>query len=188
MALKDVIKEARLKKNLKQEDAAELVSVTVQTYSKWENGKTEPKASQVGKLSKILAVSTNEICNGEKSKKLDLIEFMKMVSEISKETSDFELKMAIWESIDDDNRFINNLRKYSSVPDRYLIAEQDEEILRYEAEKANDPDYYDDEIELSKDLDNQDEEKDFIIGLNSQERETYYNLVKKHKENEKTHA
>jgi transcriptional regulator with XRE-family HTH domain len=45
--LNNVIKEARLERNLKQEDVAAYVGVTVQTYSKWENGKTEPKASQV---------------------------------------------------------------------------------------------------------------------------------------------
>ena len=56
MTLKDVIKEARSKRSLKQEETAELVGVTVQTYSKWENGKTEPKASQVARLSKILGV------------------------------------------------------------------------------------------------------------------------------------
>ncbi|WP_416308572.1 helix-turn-helix transcriptional regulator [Neptunicella sp. SCSIO 80796] len=65
MALKDVIKDARLKQNLKQEDAAEAVGVTVQTYSKWENGKTEPKASQIVKIAKTLNISIKEICTGE---------------------------------------------------------------------------------------------------------------------------
>jgi transcriptional regulator with XRE-family HTH domain len=64
MALKDVIKEARVKQNLKQDDAAEMVGVPVQTYSKWENGKTEPKASQVSKLAEIFGLSEKEICSG----------------------------------------------------------------------------------------------------------------------------
>jgi len=152
MALNDVIKDARLKGNLKQEDAAKLVGVTVQTYSKWENGKTEPKASQIAKLSEILSVSTHEICTGIKSKKLELIEFMKMVSEISRGTSDFELQMAIWESIDDDYRFIDNLRNHSSIPDRYLMADdRDIEMERYEAEKQNNPDLYNERLEMLKD-------------------------------------
>ena len=190
MALNDVIKNARLKRNLKQEDAAKLVGVTVQTYSKWENGKTEPKASQIAKLSKILGVSTNEICTGEKSEKLELIEFMKMVSEISRGTSDFELKMAIWESIDDDFTFINNLRNYSSIPDRYLVAEQnqDKESLRYEAEKENNPDVYDEKIEMQKDYQDHLEEKEFVEGLDGQSRASYENTVKKHEENEKTNV
>jgi len=181
MALNDVIKDARLKVNLKQEDAAKLVGVTVQTYSKWENGKTEPKASQIAKLSEILSVSTHEICTGEKSEKLELIEFMKMVSEISRGTSDFELKMAIWESIDDDYRFINNLRNHSSIPDRYLIADQTPNIdeVLYEAEKEKNPNVYDERLEILKDVQSQQEEEDFVRGLDGQSRAAYENRTNK---------
>jgi DNA-binding XRE family transcriptional regulator len=76
MALKDVIKEARVKQNLKQDDAAEMVGVTVQTYSKWENGKTEPKASQVSKLAEILGLSEKEICSGKRNKRYDIETFL----------------------------------------------------------------------------------------------------------------
>jgi transcriptional regulator with XRE-family HTH domain len=116
MALKDVIKDARLKKNLKQEEAAKLAGVTVQTYSKWENGKTEPKASQVAVISKALSVSTNAICNGKESQKLDMMEFMRLVSKLSQGVSDFEQQMAIWESIDDDYKYIDTLSYYSPIP------------------------------------------------------------------------
>lgn len=61
MALSDIIKSYRIKKNFKQEDVAEMVGVTVQTYSKWENGKTEPKASQLVKLAKALYCSTDAL-------------------------------------------------------------------------------------------------------------------------------
>lgn len=190
MALNDVIKKARLKINLKQDDAAQLVGVTVQTYSKWENGKTEPKASQIAKLSKILNVSTNDICFGKESEKLELIEFMKMVSEISRGTSDFDLKMAIWESIENDYTFIENLRSHSSVPDRYLIAESnktpDEQM--YEAEKANDPEIYDERIEALNDHCTQQEEEKFVQSLDSQSRESYENIVNKHQKKEKTNV
>ncbi|MBF4333402.1 XRE family transcriptional regulator, partial [Vibrio anguillarum] len=43
----DVLKEARIKINLSQSDMASKVGVTKQTYMKWENNITEPKASQV---------------------------------------------------------------------------------------------------------------------------------------------
>ncbi len=119
MALNDVIKKARLKKNLKQEDAAKLAGVTVQTYSKWENGKTEPKASQVGKLSKILGVSTNAICFGKESRKIEFMDFMRMVSNQSINTSDFELKLAIWDTIDDDFEFLENLDRYDRTSSEY---------------------------------------------------------------------
>jgi len=181
MALNDVIKNARLKQNLKQEDTAKSMGVTVQTYGKWEKGKTEPKASQIAKLSKILGVSTHEICMGEKSQKLELIEFMKMVSEISRGTSDFELKMAIWESIDDDYRFINNLRNHSSIPDRYLIADQTPDIdeVLYEAEKEKNPDFYDERLEMLKDQQSHLEEEAFVKGLDGQSRAAYESKVKK---------
>ena len=181
MALNDVIRNARLKINLKQEDAANLVNVTVQTYSKWENGKTEPKASQIAKLSEILSISTDEICKGKENSKLELIEFMKMVSEISRGTSDFELKMAIWESIDDDNRFINNLRNHSSIPDRYLIAEQtpDQEQLFYESDKEKNPALYDERLEMLKDQRSHLEEEEFINGLDGQSRAAYESIKTK---------
>lgn len=179
MALKDVIKAARLKKNLKQEEAAEMVGVTVQTYSKWENGKTEPKASQISKMSTILGISTDEICNGELSQKLDLIEFMKIVSEVSRTINDFELKMAIWESIDNDYKFIDNLRKYSSTPDRYLLQEEnpDPATLIYDAEKIKDPDYYDENIEALKGFEEQQAEEEFLTSLTPQEIESYEKAV-----------
>lgn len=117
MALKDVIKEARLKEKLKQEEAAELVGVTVQTYSKWENGKTEPKASQVAKLSEILGISTAAICKGEMSQKMDPMEFMRAYSKLAKDVSDFDAIMAVWGTIDDDKEFLKGLQGYAEMTD-----------------------------------------------------------------------
>lgn len=79
--LNNVIKEARIDRSLKQEDVAEYVGVTVQTYSKWENGKTEPKASQVAKLSKILNITEKEICLGKKSINYGLEEFLRKIDQ-----------------------------------------------------------------------------------------------------------
>jgi len=120
MSLKDVIKDARLKRNLKQEDAAKLAKVTVQTYSKWENGKTEPKASQVALISEALGISTNAICNGKESNKMEMMEFIRKVSRLSKGVSDFDLSMAIWESIDNDEYFLKTLKNYSEIPEEAL--------------------------------------------------------------------
>ncbi|EIV0337215.1 helix-turn-helix transcriptional regulator, partial [Vibrio cholerae] len=64
--LKDVLKEMRERKQLKQSEVAEHVGVTAQTYMKWENGKNEPKASDIKKLAEILCVSESEICRGQK--------------------------------------------------------------------------------------------------------------------------
>lgn len=128
MALKDVIKDARLKRNLKQEEAAKMAGVTVQTYSKWENGKTEPKASQVAIISKVLGVSTEAICNGEESKKLNMMEFMKVASNLAYNLSPFDQQMAIWESIDDDYRYLKILTRYNKAIDETPINIRYEEL------------------------------------------------------------
>lgn len=128
MALKDVIKDARLKRRLKQEEAAKLAGVTVQTYSKWENGKTEPKASQVAVLSKILSVSTNAICNGEEAQKLEPMEFMRVASYLSHNISAFDQQMAIWKSIDDDHRYLNILEQYKDALDEMPSKMRDEHL------------------------------------------------------------
>jgi transcriptional regulator with XRE-family HTH domain len=114
MALNDVIKEARLRQNLKQEDAAALLDVTVQTYSKWENGITEPKASQVTRLSNILSVSTDMICNGKQPSKFDKVDFIRAVSRHIKARSEFELVETIWQHIEDDSKFIDALNIFDN--------------------------------------------------------------------------
>lgn len=111
MALNDVIKEARLRQDLKQDDAARLLDVTVQTYSKWENGITEPKASQVAQLSQVLNVSIEMICSGNQPDKLAKIDFIKTVSQHIKDRSEFEFIETVWQHIGDDSKFIDSLNK-----------------------------------------------------------------------------
>ncbi len=108
--LKNVIKEARIRRNLKQEEVAGFVNVTVQTYSKWENGKTEPKASQVSKLSEILKVSEKEICNGKVSEHYELEIFMREISNIYRGTDHFNQLIAAWNTCDH-TEFLNNLKE-----------------------------------------------------------------------------
>ncbi|MDO7596123.1 MAG: helix-turn-helix domain-containing protein [Pseudomonadota bacterium] len=118
MALSDVIREARIRNNLKQEDAALLMDVTVQTYSKWENGITEPKASQVAQLSDLLNVSTQMICCGKQSEKIDMVDFIRIVSRQAKDLSEFEMIETIWHNIEDDATFLEALKKLNSE-DKY---------------------------------------------------------------------
>jgi transcriptional regulator with XRE-family HTH domain len=118
MALSDVIREARIRNNLKQEDAALLMNVTVQTYSKWENGITEPKASQVAQLSDLLNVSTQLICCGKQSEKIDMVDFIRIVSRQAKDLSEFEIIETIWHNIEDDSTFLEALKKLNSE-DKY---------------------------------------------------------------------
>ena len=180
MTLKDVIKDARLKRSMKQEEAAELVGVTVQTYSKWENGKTEPKASQVAKLSEILGVSTSEICNGSTSKKLEAMQFMSMVSKISKGISDFDFKMAIWESIDNDQLFLDNLKNRKTVSERDIVFDEDDyRRLCYKKDKEKDPSLYDEDIEIENHLIDQEEEIELQLNLTSQQRKILERIIKR---------
>jgi transcriptional regulator with XRE-family HTH domain len=118
MALNDVIKQSRIRQDLKQEDAARLLKVTVQTYSKWENGITEPKASQVAELSELLNVSPQMICCGEESQKLEMVDFIRTVSKQTKDLSKFEMIETIWHHIEDDSKFIEALNQLNSE-DKY---------------------------------------------------------------------
>ena len=130
MALNDVIKDARLKKNLKQEEAAKLVGVTVQTYSKWENGKTEPKASQVGKLSQILGISTNAICKGQIDEQMDPMEFMRTYSKIAKTVGHLDEMLVLYEVVEDQQAFFEKLRSYSEFPDDVIDMDLPEGTLQ----------------------------------------------------------
>lgn len=53
----DNIKRLRKNKGLKQQEIAELLGVKRNTYSDWENGKTEPSFENLVKLADLLDVS-----------------------------------------------------------------------------------------------------------------------------------
>lgn len=124
MALSDVIKEARISKNLKQEDVAKSLSVTVQTYSKWENGKTEPKASQVSPLAELLGLTEQEICKGELNEKYELIDFMGESSRYIKHVTEFDMAKALWKVLDNDKEFLQILKEVASKSPSYQVAQQ----------------------------------------------------------------
>jgi transcriptional regulator with XRE-family HTH domain len=129
MALNDVIKKARLKQNLKQDDAAKLVGVTVQTYSKWENGKTEPKASQVSKLAKILKLSEKEICQGNLNQRVSLEEFLEETGACRKNNPpSVPEEVMMWRYLDDHASYFKALEKVyknESNPHLKLIEKAD---------------------------------------------------------------
>jgi len=112
MALSEVIKSSRIQKGLKQEDVARELQVTVQTYSKWENGKTEPKASQVAKLASLLDVSISEICKGERNETLDLTDFLREKSKAIQGVDEFDQNLVLWDCISDHKGYIENLKSY----------------------------------------------------------------------------
>ena len=55
----------RREKNLKQDDLAQMLEVSPQAVSKWENDQTCPDISLLPKLAKILGVSVDEILSGK---------------------------------------------------------------------------------------------------------------------------
>lgn len=115
--LKDVLREAREAQKLKQTDVAEYVGVTPQTYMKWENGKNEPKASNIKLLAEILKVSEGEICKGEvKHFKMDPLEFVRRVGILMNEVPQTEMLIGMHEFINDTEGFINMLSKVSEYP------------------------------------------------------------------------
>ena len=68
------IAEKRKEKKLTQEQLAEKIGVTSKTISRWENGKTMPDYSILKTLCKTLDISINELFNGEKISKDNIIE------------------------------------------------------------------------------------------------------------------
>ena len=55
----------RREKNLKQDDLAQMLEVSPQAVSKWENDQTCPDISLLPKLAKILGVSVDELLSGK---------------------------------------------------------------------------------------------------------------------------
>ncbi len=62
------IRKERIKRNLTQDDLAEILFVTRQAISKWENGKTLPDYESLLNLSTFLSLSINEILNAKEKK------------------------------------------------------------------------------------------------------------------------
>lgn len=103
MMIGSVLKEAREALNLKQEDVANIIKVTKQTYLKWENNSTEPKASQIKELAEALNITADEICNGKKNQNYDLEKFINKLAEINPKREIEVLRN--WKSIRDHERY-----------------------------------------------------------------------------------
>lgn len=77
-------------KGLTQEQVAEVVEISRQSYAKWEQGKNLPDMMMLSRIADILQVSCDELHNPEKTlEKLDNPEFQKRnVEERDKENTD----------------------------------------------------------------------------------------------------
>lgn len=124
MSIGQVIKDKRIEINLKQDAVADMMGVTVQTFSKWENERTEPKASQVAKLAEILELSEGEICRGQRlTSKLDPLEFMQKVASNNALLNDVTVTSILYRCIEDQEKF---------------LAKQDEAIKKLHGFSADD--------------------------------------------------
>lgn len=66
MRIADKIKDARIKKEYTQEQAAENLMVSRQTISNWENGKSLPDVISIIRMSDLYEVSLDELLKGDK--------------------------------------------------------------------------------------------------------------------------
>ncbi|MCE7575853.1 helix-turn-helix transcriptional regulator [Aliivibrio fischeri] len=104
----ETLKEARMKINISQQEMANKINVTKQTYMKWENDITEPKATQIKELAKILNLNEREICRGKLNRKISLPTF---IQRLSQERPSAELQLLrLWEYIDDHEEFFESLK------------------------------------------------------------------------------
>ena len=93
----------RREKNLKQDDLAQMLEVSPQAVSKWENDQTCPDISLLPKLAKILGVSVDELLSG----KQELQPVVTLVPEDQrKDIKDMMLRIVV-ESADGDKVRVN---------------------------------------------------------------------------------
>ncbi|WP_300181380.1 helix-turn-helix transcriptional regulator [uncultured Aliivibrio sp.] len=118
--LKDVIKSARIEKGYTQEEIATLVKVAKQTYLKWENGETEPKATQIKLLAINLNVTADEICNGTRYEKVDLEDFI-IGTAISRAPREI-ITMYTWKMIPDHGSFFDKINHIEMDENEYYNA------------------------------------------------------------------
>lgn len=138
--LRDVLKEMRERKQLKQSEVADYVSISAQTYMKWENGKNEPKASDIKKLAEILNVTESEICRGKTfTTKVDELQFMKKTASIMNEIDEVTFTSTLFEFIRDKEGFLKRLENErpskEDLFERYLAEKEKNELLAYTREE-----------------------------------------------------
>lgn len=129
--LKDVLKHARIAMGLKQSDVAKEIGVTPQTYLKWENGHSEPKISQVGKLSNVLQVTVEEICKGEVfSNEADPLVFMRKIAVLKNALDEVTFTSILAKYINDQTGFIDQLEQELRANDEALQKAESEYEMR----------------------------------------------------------
>ena len=84
MEIGSKLKNARNEKGITQEQAAELLDVSRQTISNWENNKSYPDIISVIKMSDIYSVSLDHLLKEEKSMNQTYHEFLEESTNMGK--------------------------------------------------------------------------------------------------------
>lgn len=89
------ISELRKEKNMTQEELANIMGVTDKSISRWENGKTMPDIAMLSMLSNNLGISIQELLNGRKMTKEELLELKGSIEKLVLYESDQQVKKDI---------------------------------------------------------------------------------------------
>lgn len=89
------IKENRENNNLTQEQLGSMLGLTDKSISRWEHGKTMPDISMLNPLSDILGVSVQELLNGRKMTKEELLELKGSIEKLVEYESNQQIKKDI---------------------------------------------------------------------------------------------
>lgn len=95
MELYERLAELRKRENLSQEKLAEMLNISRQAVSKWENGASSPDINNIIQLGKLYNVSTDYILLGE-SQEVDLPIDSDHVIEKQVSKSKFQVNGFIW--------------------------------------------------------------------------------------------
>lgn len=90
----EAIKNLRAKRGMSQDSLAEIVSVSRQAISNWENGKAQPDAETLAKLGAIFDVSVDSIIRNDVSEKKPVRKFGLLIPALSTVISVFHLVSA----------------------------------------------------------------------------------------------
>lgn len=129
----DNIKRLRKNKGLKQQELAEILGIKRNTYSDWENGKTEPKLGNVVKLAHVFGTTTDELLGQTVYSKAILVRFLDDydVSDIKnwdKEGRD-SFKFAILFEVISKNDMVGLFKLRDDLVTKNHLDEEEQEIM-----------------------------------------------------------
>ena len=137
--ISDNIKELRKQKGLTQKELADLLHVTSQAVSRWENGDVEPSVDTISNMAEICEVTTDEIIGGpEKKPKPEVITEVqeKIVVEQGKPVLTIceQCKRPIYES----EEIVTQTRRHGRSPSttHYICTDCDNKIKKEQKQKA----------------------------------------------------